>query len=78
MAVCEAVSNRAVNLADALQRVLSSGIGKEYTEKPMPVLLRDGMTPNELVAANRGVSPEFLRDFIAFLRKGCFAFAWDD
>jgi hypothetical protein len=44
----------------------------------MPVLLRDGMTPNELVAGNRMMSPEFLRGFIAFLRKGCFAFAWDD
>jgi hypothetical protein len=44
----------------------------------MPVLLRDGMTANALAAANRGVSPEFLRDFIAFLRKGCFSFAWDD
>jgi hypothetical protein len=38
----------AVNLADALQRVLSSGVGGESrSENPMPVLLRDGMTPND-------------------------------
>lgn len=69
----------AASLADALQRVLDSGAGQEVmTSRPMPLLLRDGMSLEEIIDANRNISPVFLRDFIAFIRKGCFVFAWDD
>jgi hypothetical protein len=67
----------ASNLADALERFLDGG-SPVQTKEPAPVLLREAMTAEELEAANRSASAGFLREFIAFLRKGPFSFAWDD
>jgi hypothetical protein len=44
--------------------------------KPLSPALRDSMTGAEYVAANRPISPDLLREFIAFLRKGPFVFTW--
>lgn len=72
-------ANDAASLADALQRVLDSDVSLGLmTREPKSMLLRDGMTQTEFSAANQSLSPQFLRDFIAFLRKGCFVFGWDD
>lgn len=70
----------AVALADALERALSKVDRGELSlaGPSQPRLLRAGMTEQEFIAANRGLSPEFLRDFIAFLRRGTFWFNWDD
>lgn len=45
--------------------------------KPGPVLLRPG-SPDASLAAARPPDAAFLRDFIAFLRKGTFLFFIDD
>ena len=66
----------AAALADSLQKVLDS-----RTPLPLrkgPSLISDGMTDEGFIAANRGVSERFLREFIAFLRQGPFDFAYDD
>jgi hypothetical protein len=67
-------------LADALSRTLEDLQNGAVTlvARKNPVLLRSGMTQDEYHAANRGISAEFLKEFIAFLRKGTFGFAWDD
>jgi hypothetical protein len=61
----------AAALAGALERALGSKEWPVY-EIPNsgPFLLRDGMLPEELFEANRGLSAPFLRGFIAFLRRG--------
>ena len=66
-------------LAAALQRAIDEDwLTPLRMQLPASVLLRGGMTNDEYKAANRGLTPEFLQDFIAFLRKGQFVFAWDD
>ena len=42
------------------------------------VLLRDGMTEEQFESANRGLSIDFLENFVEFLKKGTFLFCWDD
>jgi hypothetical protein len=67
-------------LADALERFLNKLSSGEAvlnaTDKPL--LLKDGMTKEGFFAANRDLSPQLFEEFIAFLRKGKFGFAWDD
>lgn len=79
-AYCKMITAEDANaLADALQRaadaIRSNKI--ELYEKKQPLLLRDGMTPEELSTANAPPS-EVLHEFIRFLRNGEFVFAWDD
>lgn len=66
-------------LADALERLVDSGeVAESEGDSQRPFLIRNGMTEEELAQANRGISPEFFHEFIVFLRKGCFDFAFDD
>lgn len=67
----------AVGLADALERSLTEGEPAESTPAG-PILIVEGMTAEQLEAANQPMSAEFLRKFIAFLRRGPFVSAWDD
>lgn len=70
----------ALNWARALEKVLGgleNGTLKPE-EKHMPVLIREGMTKEEYDLANCPFGEKLLRDFITFLRKGPFMFAWDD
>ncbi len=66
--------------ADALERFADRVEAGEVTvlAKSHCLLIREGMTEEELEAANRDMSLEFLRELIAFLRRGGFRFAWDD
>lgn len=69
----------AAALAVALQRAIDEdALAPPHMQLPASVLLREGMTNDEYKAANKGLTSEFLQDFIAFLRKGQFVFAWDD
>ncbi len=50
----------------------------ELPDVKQPALIRDGMDLNQFRQANRGVTPQFLRAFAAFLSNGRFEFGWDD
>jgi len=72
--------NDASNLADVLEiaiKLLQDGKTEEF-QKQNPVLLKSGMTEEDFKSQNRNLTPDFLRDFIAFLRKGEFSFLFDD
>ena len=63
-------------LADALEKALQQA---QLPPSPArPLLLGSDMSSEELVTANKKLSPEFLEDFIKFLRKGKFIFVMDD
>jgi hypothetical protein len=64
-----------VALARAVN-VLESG-QFHLPEVTQPALIRDGMDLNDFRRANRGLTPQFLRAFCAFLGKGRFKFGWD-
>jgi hypothetical protein len=49
-----------------------------YEFKTGPILLGESMTPDDYIQANRPTNQKLLRDFIDFLRKGPFLYAWDD
>jgi hypothetical protein len=67
----------AAALAEALQRALDDPTAETALKgKPISPVIREGMSAAEYVAANRPLSPEFLRDFVAFLRQGPFVFCW--
>lgn len=75
------LSKDAAEWANALERALKDtpsvqALGKD--EKHQPVLLRDDMTEDELIDANRDTNTRHISEFISFLRKGGFGFAWDD
>ena len=70
----------AASLADALSTVhllLKEG-AVVVEEGHRPALLKWHMTPEEFEKNNRGITTEFLEEFIAFLRKGTFEFTYDD
>ena len=65
--------------AAALEKALNTvGVEKSESEKNWPKLLRDDMTQDDFIAANRGLTKEHIQEFIGFLKKGEFGFAWDD
>jgi len=70
--------------AKALAAVLEIGQqfmyeGKlEAAEKINPVLIREGVSMKELIQLNAQLTPMFLKNFIAFLKRGQFYFAYDD
>ena len=66
----------ALALADALEKSLQHAGTLRSTASPL--LLSSDMNIEELAAANRKLSTEFLEDFIKFLRKGKFIFVMDD
>ena len=75
----QVTGNDAAALADALERAILAGeTAASERASVRPTLIVEGMTQAEFFAANRGLSEPFLRDFVAFLRKGPFNFAWDD
>jgi hypothetical protein len=62
-------------LADALELAAQQGLSAPQTG---PILLREGMTAQEHRWANNPLGSDFVKEFIAFLRKGEFSFYWDD
>jgi hypothetical protein len=62
-------------LAEALELAAQQGLPAPRTG---PVLLREGMTAEEHRWANAPLGPDFVHQFVAFLRKGEFSFYWDD
>lgn len=64
--------------ADALERAIQFEKPVNLEKKQQPILITDEMTAEEFERINKGVSPEGLKEFIAFLRRGGFGFAWDD
>ena len=59
-------------LADALEKA------ELPPASARPLLIGSEMSSEELVAANKKLSPELIKDFIKFLRKGKFIFVMDD
>lgn len=76
----EILPQDAFNIAQALENYLSNFKGKLNTKSQFkgPILLVDGMSEEEYKRLNQGITGDFLRAFIAFLRKGGFGFCWDD
>jgi len=75
-ALAEDAEGLANVLGKALEQVQTGTLAVEAAKQP--TLIREDMTAEEYMSANRGISSEFLKDFIGFLRKGTFVFAWDD
>ena len=63
-------------LAGALEKAVQHA--EPPRSKASPLLLGSDMSSEELVTANKKLSPELLEDFIKFLRKGKFIFVMDD
>ncbi len=74
--LAEDAERLAVALAKALEQIEAGTFAVESFKHP--TLIREDMTAEEYASANRGISSEFLKDFIAYLRQGSFVFAWDD
>jgi len=49
---------------------------EDYKKPPVPIIIEDLDGTSEVYKS--GISEEFLREFIRYLRKGAFCFAWDD
>ena len=64
--------------AAALEKALNIDAQAKFESEKLPALLRDEMTEEDFLKANRGISKEHIQDFISFLKKGGFGFAWDD
>jgi hypothetical protein len=68
----------ALSLSQALDRMALDANGETDGQMPRPILLTDTMDKETFGRINRGLQPEFLRDFSNFLRRGDFIFCWDD
>jgi hypothetical protein len=62
-------------MAGALERASKQPL-PEPAQKPLSI--REGMTGEQYRMANADISGEMLNEFAGFLRKGAFAFFWDD
>lgn len=73
-------SEDALNLAAALEKACKRMKAGKLQSRPRsgPVYIMARMTGHDFLRANSGVSPAFLEEFGAFLRKGEFMFGWDD
>lgn len=70
----------ASSFADVLEiaiKLLQDAKIEEF-QKQNPILLKSDMTEEDFKSANRNLTPDFLFDFILFLRKGEFSFGYDD
>ncbi len=68
----------AAAMADALDRSLAEATWDEEERRIVgPTYIREVMTREEFIAANRAPSAPLVREFVAFLRRGPFKFAWD-
>lgn len=72
--------NDASNLADVLEIAIKllHDVKIEEFQKQNTILFKSGMTEEDFKNQNRNLTPDFLRDFIIFLRKGEFSFGFDD
>jgi len=77
----------AIGLANGLQNFLERQFRlyrsreraiQEWVSRNAPLLLKEGMSANLLIDANRSWSIEFIEDFSKFLRDGGFVFYWDE
>jgi len=65
--------------ATALEKALNTvGTEELKSEKYWSPLLRDDMTADDFIAANRGLTKKHVQEFIEFLQRGGFGFAWDN
>ena len=69
----------ALGMATALEKAIATVPTEKLEIKThQALLLRDDMTEDDLIDANRGMTKRHIQEFIIFLKKGGFGYAWDD